>query len=237
MIDIVYVVGPDAGGDELRYSLRSAAAHVPHRRVWIAGVAPDWVTDDVGRIPVPQTASRFENSTANLLAACDHPEVSERFQLWNDDFFALLPVEGAPAWHRGPLTPARRNRRRPPAQSANYRDGRSATYDLLVRWGHTEPRSYELHVPMELEAGEAAEIIRRAQADTKILALHKRSLIGNVTGARGELAKDVKIASQRYTPPAGWAWVSTNARSFTDGQVGKVIRRRFPEPCRYEKGT
>jgi hypothetical protein len=41
--DVVYVVRPGNRNEELRYSLRSIAAHLPHRRVWLAGFCPSWV--------------------------------------------------------------------------------------------------------------------------------------------------------------------------------------------------
>lgn len=44
MTDLVWIVKPGDGNEELRWSLRSAVAHVPHERVWIVGSRPGWCT-------------------------------------------------------------------------------------------------------------------------------------------------------------------------------------------------
>jgi hypothetical protein len=60
---------------------------------------------------------------------------------------------------------------------------------------------------------------------------------GNLAALGGEFAEDVKIAWRR---PQGFgpdsALLSTMPDAFANGHVGKFIRGRFGERCRYEKG-
>lgn len=234
--DLVYVLGP-GGDEELRYSLRSVAAHLPHRRVWVAGRRPDWVRG-VGHVPVPQARTKFENSTANLRAAAEHGGVSEGFVYLNDDFFVLAAVERVPVLHAGPAPvpaprPARPGRR--PARHASYREGMAATVALLAGWGIGPVLSYDLHVPMPMTKTLLLEALEAAQG-SGIVALHKRTLYGNLHAIGGERAADCKIAARSGVWPDGAVFASTTNRSFTHGEAGRRIRGMFAEPCRYEQG-
>jgi hypothetical protein len=60
--DLVYVVREGDRNNELRHSLRSVVANVPHRLVWIAGYKPGWVSDLVGYIPMAQRGTKWQNS-------------------------------------------------------------------------------------------------------------------------------------------------------------------------------
>lgn len=225
-LDAVYVVGPQKRSEELRYSLRSLAAHIPHRRVWIVGHKPRWVRN-VHHIPRAQFSSKWTNSTENLRAACSHPDVSDRFIYMNDDFFALAPVPGIPVAHRGPV--AEVIARTP---MGRYRAGAAATMRLLQTLGIKEPLSYELHIPMVVDKARMLEVLNLPQA-RRIPVLHKRTLYGNLTGVGGEQWQDVKIASRTGDLPPG-PWVSTTPESFTNGLVGRRIRAALPDVCRYE---
>lgn len=226
-MDVVYVVGPWDDNEELRYSLRSLAAHVPHDRVWLAGHRPPWVTG-VGHIPVSPATSRFASSTANLLAACTHPDVSEEFAYFNDDFFALTPVTGIPAMHRGRVADVVAATLHSP-----YRLGAIATARLLrQRYGVRDPLSYELHLPMPVRKD---GMIAAIEAGKDLPVLHKRTAYGNLVRLGGEQVPDCKIKDLHTGIPDGATWVSTTDRSFARGQVGVDIRARFPDPCRYER--
>lgn len=225
--------------EELRYALRSIAAHVPHRTIWLAGHRPSWVRG-VGHIPVPQVAGRkWANTRANRAAACQHPEVAERFVLWNDDMFALQPVGEIPVWHRGPVTAVigdyRQNGQVGWTRNP-YLSGLLSTLTWLRARGHDEPLSYELHVPLPVHKTLFADTLRLAET-LGVEAPHIRTLYGNLHQLGGTEIGDVKIMDRATLPPANAVFVSTSDHVFNHGAVGQWIRRRLPQPCRYEQPT
>lgn len=232
MTHIVYVVGPGDRNEELRFSLRSLAAHLPHEKVWIAGHRPDWVSDEVGHIPVAQTRTRFQNSTANMRAACEHPDVggeAGEFVYFNDDFFVMQPLEGGvPLQHRGPLRDVIASTR-----SSLYRRGAQSTLLLMGRLGMEddgELLSYELHAPLVVHK---ESMLKALDLGAPLPVLHKRTLYGNLIRLGGDQVPDVKVKTLDDPGPGG-LFVSTTDATFAQGAVGERIRAAFPDPCRYE---
>ncbi|WP_117198973.1 hypothetical protein [Nocardiopsis sp. TNDT3] len=227
-MDVVYVVGPQKRSEELRYSLRALAAHVPHDRVWIVGHMPRWV-QGVRHIPRAQFSTKWANSTANMRAACGHPEVSDEFIYMNDDFFTMRPVDQIPVLHRGPVADVAAR-----TPHSRYRAGMLATARALHALGVAEPLSYELHVPMVVDKARMLDALSRPQV-RGIPVVHKRTLYGNLAGIGGEQVADVKVHSASQAAPSGDPlFISTNPGAFTDGPVGRLIRAALPDPCRYE---
>jgi hypothetical protein len=227
--DIVYVVRPGERNEQLRYSLRSLV-NVPHRRVWIAGHCPRWVRG-VGRIPVPAQATKYAGSTANLRAAVNHPQVSEEFAYFNDDFFAMTPVEALPVLHRGPVE-------RVEAYYASrgrglYLQGLRDTKALLADLGHPAPLSYELHVPMPMTKTRVREML---EVGGHLPVLHKRTLYGVMHGVGGSKIPDPKILTRSPRFPHDSPFLSTMPDTFASGAVGAFIRGKLARPGPYEAG-
>ncbi|MFE4796236.1 hypothetical protein ACFRFL_14235 [Streptomyces sp. NPDC056708] len=227
--DIVVPVREGAVNEQLRYALRSWAAHLPHRWVWVVGYRPSWL-DGVRHIPTRQTGTKYQNTTVAVRAACEHPDVSGTFLLANDDMFVMQPVTEMPVLHRGPVRTveayyATRG-------SGAYLRGLRETRDLLVSLGHEDPLSYELHLPMNLEK---AKMLETLDVGRHLDVVHKRTLYGNLAGLGGDEIRDVKIL---HRAPRGYSaddvFLSTMPDSFAAGHVGQHIRRAFPEPSRYE---
>src|SRR5690606_39482205 len=82
----------------------------------------------------------------NVLAARTHPDISDPFLLFNDDFFVLQPIEEVPILHNGPVGGAPRSS----VGMSTYQQGRIDTRRLLQQWGYQRPLSYELHIPLEV---------------------------------------------------------------------------------------
>lgn len=226
-MDVVYVVGPEEQNDELRYSLRSLQ-NLPHDAVWVAGFIPEWVTG-VGRIPVQQVSNKYANSAANLKAACLHPEISEEFVYFNDDFFVMKPIDTMPAYHRGPMKVLGDGRRR---RTVSYRGGAADTFRLLQRLGHTDPIAYEpIHVPMRFERRKMLETL---ETGADIPALWYRTLYGNQWAVGGDEHPNVKISTRRRLPDPELVFLSTGVKSWA-GRTGRYIRRMFPDPSPYER--
>lgn len=232
--DVVVPVGPGNNNEELRYSLRSLR-YLPHRRVVICGHAPPWLRD-VKVVPLEQRRSKYENSTANLLAACRLPDLTEEFILWNDDFFLLEPIERVPVLHRGPVSEVAAYYRR--YASGAYFQGMQLTSRILAKLGHPAPLSYELHVPMPMRKSLFLDAISRARAPgmPRFQALHKRTLYGNIAGLGGKRVEDVKVHDHTFPWKRGpLPFVSTTARTFRDHEVGQLIRDLHPDPSPYER--
>lgn len=234
-MDVVYVVGPHRENEELRFSLRSIATHLVHGRVWIAGYAPRWVSSEVGRIRTRQAiGSKFQNSVGNTRAACAHPDVSDPFLYFNDDFFVLEPTraEEIPPLHRGPLSAFLKRRIPGRPGVSSYATGRAETAALLDRLGIEDPLAYEpIHSP--LPVGKAG-MLAALEAGRELRVLHYRTLYGNLAGIGGELGPNVKIPDLRAVPAPGQRFASSSPLSFKRGKLGALLRARFPDPCRYE---
>lgn len=230
-MDIVYINRPGDDNEELRYSLRSLQ-NVPHEKVWIAGYCPDWVRG-VGIIPVPQQRDKQESALQNLIAACQHPEVSDPFIVTNDDIFLMQPLEEVPLWHMGPLERVISEHR----EGSAYRNAMQKTLERLNlcevpmehRYGLL---SYELHIPMVIEK---TGMLLALSLGKGIHGLHNRTMYGNLMGLGGEESRDVKVyRGERGNAYASWPILSTSDRTFKYHPAGRYIQRTFPNPGPYE---
>lgn len=230
-MDLVYVVRPGERNEELRYSLRAAAANLPHDRVFIVGHTPEWVRD-VTSLQTIQGGTKYANSTRNVLTACCTDEISDPFILMNDDFFVTAPVQDIPALHRGPIVDVIADYTRRVSRPGPYLDGMQATLDLLHELGYEQPFSYELHVPLVIDKDlmrKAIEVATTAGLEVP----HKRSLYGNLAQLGGQQVEDVKvIRTNTVNIPEPFA--STNDASFTTGWIGRRIAANYQKPSRYE---
>ena len=238
-MDAVYLVRAGVNED-LRYSLRSLAANVPHDRVWIVGHMPSWC-GGVEHLPSRSHGSKWANLPADLLAASRTEAISATFAYWNDDFFCVAPVDGVPLYHRGPLSEYVGKRGR--VQGSAYLKGQRETLKLLRAWGYPEPLSFETHMPIVFDKGILRDVLERllsapAFSNERRCACQApayRSLYGAVAGLEGERIEDMKRTGRNEGIPAGWDWVSTSDASWETGKMGKQLRAMFPEPCQYER--
>lgn len=228
--DLVVPVREAAINQPLRFALRSWEANLPHRHVWIVGYRPAWL-GGVGHIRTRQTGTKYQNTTAAVRAACEHPQVSETFLLCNDDMFVMQRQRGGmPVLHRGPV--AQVEAYYLARSSGAYLRGMRETAALLALHGFEDPLSYELHVPMPVGKAGMLAALDLAKGLTVV---HKRTLYGNLAGLGGEEIADVKIL---HRGPRGYdrtqQFLSTMPDSFANGAVGAHIRASFPRASRYE---
>ncbi|MFF4292087.1 hypothetical protein ACFY0N_00350 [Streptomyces vinaceus] len=229
--DLVVPLREGKNNPQLLYALRSWAANLPHGRVWLVGFRPYWV-GGVEHIPTVQQGTKFQNTTLAVRAACEHPEVSDPWILVNDDFFVMRPLpDGIPVYNRGPI---------PETESfyaarggGPFLQGLREARELLVSLGHEAPLSYELHVPLVVGKRQMLNALETGPH----LDVVKRTLYGNLAGLGGETIQDVKVAFRSPRFDQGSGFLSTMPDSFTNGEVGRLIRREFPDPCRYELGS
>ncbi|PWI06530.1 hypothetical protein DIZ27_32845 [Streptomyces sp. NWU339] len=227
--DIVVPVRQEPTNTQLRYALRSWSAHLPHRQVWIVGYRPAWL-HGVRHIPVPQSGTKYANTTAAVRAACEHPEVTDTFLLCNDDFFVMRPVERMPVLHRGLVRDVEEHYTAR-GHNGRYVRGMRETRQFLTGLGHDEPLSYELHVPLPVTK---AGMLYALDAGAGLDVLHKRTAYGVLNGIGGDRIDDVKVLT-RHRFPRDSQFLSTLPDTFANGVVGRHIRAAFPKKCRYEK--
>ena len=227
--DVVYVCRPGDDNEELRYSLRSLR-NLPHGKVWIAGYCPVWVSAEVQRIAVPARASKHDHALASLIAAMDHPEVSDPFLMFNDDFYVMRAMEKVPVLHNGPLLQVIEDH----AKGSSYREAMEKTAAILQTDHSLEDlRGYEIHAPMEFEK---VGLGLALSLGAKIPRLQYRTVYGNLMNVGGTQCSDVKVYRQtKGHEYRNWSLLSTSDRTFKFHPVGRYIREQFSEVSPYEK--
>ncbi|MFJ5908750.1 hypothetical protein [Streptomyces californicus] len=228
--DIVVPVREGAVNRQLRYALRSWAAHLPHGRVWIVGYLPPWA-QTAEHLPLLQGGTKYANTTAAVHRACENPLISDPFILCNDDFFVMHGLTEVPVLHRGPVREVEAYYAA--RASGAYLRGMRETATLLGELGHPDPLSYELHVPMTIDK---TKMLQALDLGSHLDVVHKRTLYGNLAQLGGGQIADVKIL---HRAPTGYTandvFLSTMPDSFANGRVGQHIRKAFPEPSVYER--
>ncbi|MFB7496091.1 hypothetical protein ACFC09_15590 [Streptomyces sp. NPDC056161] len=228
-LDLVIPVREGGSGESLRYALRSMAANLPHRRVWLVGYRPPWA-GGVEHIPTHQAGNtKYKNTTAAMRAVCEHPGVSDTFIYANDDFFLMEPVESMPVFHRGPVREV--DAYYATRGNGSYLRGLRETRDLLVSLGHEDPLSYELHVPLPVNK---RGMLAALEIGRHLDVLHKRTAFGVLAGIGGTRMRDVKVLHRGPNFNTTSPFLSTMPDSFTNGMVGRHIRATFRRPSPYE---
>lgn len=228
MTAVLIPVRPGNDNNELRFSLRSIQANLPHTAVWVVGYQPNWLTN-VGFIPGNTQPHSKANIYRNLLAACEHPDTPDDLIVFNDDFFVTEPVETPTVHYRSTL---QEHIDFPRVQRTKgwWWQSLTTTQICLQALGHTDPLSYELHIPLPIQ--------KQAMADTlnwfKDIQPHNppqwRTLYGVINDIGGTPHPDPK--AYRHGP-IGVPYHSTTDTSFR--QFYQHFAAQFPNPSRYEK--
>ena len=217
--DIVYLVRDGDDNPELRHSLRSLS-NLPHGDVWISGFIPSWVTN-VRRVRVRQSFGKWDNQVRNLAAVVGRDGLSERFVLFNDDFFVTEPVQSVPVLHRGPFSKiiggysTRRDQyARRICDTAELLGQAAFCYDVI-------------HTPMTFRK----ELVGNVLEECKTRFLF-RSVYGNRAGVGGKETADVKV--RNAVSEIARPFCSTAPGMFANHKVGHDLRRQFRTPSPYE---
>ena len=231
MLDVVYILKNDISSEEIRYSLRSVEENFPHRKVFFFGGRPPMINPDV-MVPIHQFGmNKWEKVRNSLIKVCQNDEVTDDFFLFNDDFYILKPVdtENFINFSDGDLEGR--------AKDIIHRYGKGSQYSTQLLQtatflkAHGKPsKSFVLHLPMLINKQKALEVLTMKGMPPMF-----RSLYANMAEVPYETRKDVKIYTNDLTPGEDWDYLSTTDESFRDGEVGKWIRARFPNPSRFEK--
>jgi hypothetical protein len=226
-MDAVYVCR-DGENPELRYSLRTLA-NVDHDRVWIFGGAPTWI-NEVTHQKRAQCGTPYSSTRSHIGAACNTPEVSDPFMLWNDDFYAMHPVGTVPLYHRGPLEPLLE---RYVKNKTPWGKGLRETAALMEqREMLAGAMCYDVHLPLIVHKTPMREALRLAKS-VSTDAVHVRTLYGALSGCEGVEHDDPKLMRRSDPFPRG-AWLSSSGDTFRSA-VEPVLRYLFPDASPYEK--
>jgi hypothetical protein len=228
--DVLYINRPGDDNEELRYSLRSVAANVPHRKVWVAGHCPWWVKN-VEVIELPPCEDKFDNQTQSLQAALDHPGLAEEFYYFNDDMFVVERFEGLlPPHHLGPLDEyvdwLRRIGKR---ETSEWFQGLLEAQALLESWGVEDPICYEGHSPLRFRKTDMRRFV--AARTPHFLPVQCYAASDLPAGVRQVDAKSGKLGCPIE---AGMPYLSSDDDTFESSKIGHLVRDMFPSPCYYE---
>jgi len=178
-----------------------------------------------------------------IAEVADH--LSDRFVIMNDDFYLMRKMAELPNEHRGPILDF--------AEARRF-TGRATTAKVMertARWvldeygvDPADQVAYETHGPLTVARHSFRAVMTRAGeavAAGKLARVAKRSLYGNAVRLPARLAtvlgNDGKVHGNDDPIPDHWVLSSSDA-SFRHGtgrnQIGGFIRRRFPDPCRFE---
>ena len=224
-LDVVYYVRPGERNEELRYSLRSLR-NLPHERVWMVGHKPRWVTG-VEHIPgnlILGSGGAQAIAADNLRLACEAVP-TDRFVVFNDDFYVMEPLKAVPAWHAGPLI------ERLGTARGSYANALREALRRLTALGQPEPIAWTLHIPVVVTRRTLAEVVADLLTAARRMVPEWRTMYGNLSGATGEQAPDVKVRYRRDPLPAG-PFLSSHEAALS--WLLPTLRRAFPTPSPYE---
>lgn len=221
-MDVVYPYKSSGDDFELRYSLRSLI-NVPHRRVFVAGDRPSFISQEVAFISVPGSWNRYRSSTANILAAIEQEGVSEEIIVMNDDIFVLMP------WvfkheHRCSISEYLRDCKR-----GRYRKMILRTRDILRAHGVADPLFFGLHTPTVYNRRRLIDLIKQFSGQDYLL----RTLYHNLFPAPSVRRQDVKVRHWNAQHGEG-DMVSLSDGCARDIAFRSWIAARFPERSKYE---
>lgn len=228
-VDVVYLCR-NGENEELRYSIRSVVANLPHGRIWVFGGAlPAWVTG-VAHELTPQDSHKWNNTNRAVRAACEHPDVSDPFVLMNDDFYIMRPRQGVPALNMGTMATVIAGFKRRASNRSRYFRDMEDTAKVLAKAGIAHPLSYDLHVPLVIHKRHMLAALDLC-ADNGLRGAHKRSVYGNLAQLGGETIADVKVYDAVARIPRG-PWLSSADHTFS--LVRPRLEALFPNICRHE---
>lgn len=227
-MDLVYICR-SGDNEELRYSIRSAVANLPHSKIWVIGDRPDWYAGNF--IPVKQTNSKYSNVRKSLEEIQTNDLISEKFILMNDDFFIIKPVKKLKPLHGGLLLD-KVHQYQDLTMGSSYTRMLEQTYFRLTRMGIEAPLDYDIHVPMVMSRKGLREALKGQTL--------WRSTYGNLFKVGGSAMSDVKvytsgplkfktydIANIKYN------YLSTNDDSFEMVKEA-LLKDLFPNATVYE---
>lgn len=237
LMDIVIPVREALINEELRYTLRSICANFPHEKIWIVGYRPPWLNGDVNFVAGNNAVgNKYPKVLSNHLITAKHPQISEDFYLFNDDFFVLRPVYGFEDFYRCSIDESvERLLKHTNGVESTYLRSLIRTKEILQQMGIRNPMDYGLHIPIRFNKTKWRNAYAAQQKYNLTNSIvHMRTIYGNLYKIANKRMDDVKILDLDREPDPGWNFCSTVDSAFVAGAVGQYIRNRFPNMCKCE---
>lgn len=226
--DIVYILKQDVEADELRYSLRSVCKNFEYNRIWFYCGCPAGIKPDEHVAFEQRGRNKWERTRSTFRAICENDDISQQFYLFNDDFYIMSPYNQDAAITNGTLDMQIRRIEKNYSGETSY-TARLRGCEKILRDRGLDTISYETHTPLLLDRTKALEILNTFNVNATF-----RSTYGNYNEIGGILLPDSKIVELQEEPPHDAAILSTSEKSFADGLIGKYIRGKFKNQCKYE---
>lgn len=224
-LDIIYFVKDGMYNEELRYSLRSVDANMPHKRVWIFGGCPLGIVPDI-RVRVDQVGKTKWDRVRNMYKmVCENKEITDDFIMFNDDFFVMQPTDHIEPMYRCSLEEHIKilESHRPSAYSRLLRDCKETLTG--------EPLSYELHIPFIFNKKKMLKMLNSFPNQHCT-----RTMYGNIYKIRGERSNDPKIFNSK--PPFNYKnsqFLSTDDPVINiNNDIWRWLQKQFPKKSRFE---
>lgn len=226
-MDIVYILGTGSkfNDEEIRYSLRSLK-NLPHKKVFIIGEKPDFISDKVIHIPAEDPyQNKQRNAFHKLSIACNTRDISKDFILMNDDFFILKEIKEVKTFHKGSISNViKRNK----DIGGQYLEALKRT-NILLGGGI----DYSMHYPFIYNKSKLKKVLKKLNGEG---AIHLRTYYGNIYSIGGEKMEDIKIKSaDDFHRLKHGDVISTNDMIFGSNRFQSLIKNLFDVKCIYEK--
>lgn len=238
MHDIVIPLRRALLNEELRYCVRSIEKNMPGHKIWFSGYRPKFFSKKLNVVEntIP-SGNKYVKSHSNQMAACKHPEVSDTFLLFNDDFFVMKPVTEFEDHHRGLVTD-RIKELENLVGASGYLNALKLTLRILKELGVEDPVDYGLHIPLTVNKKkwiEAWNLQLKHNPEKK--PVHMRTVYGNLNNIASKQMDDIKISDKTTMPTGDETFLSSNDDSFNTGKIGDYIRAAFPDLSTFEGGV
>ena len=225
--DIVYILRNGIDTDEIRYSLRSVEKNFkPVNKVWFYGGKPEGITPDHYVKVIQAGANRFQKVTNTIKQICLNDEITDKFYLFNDDFFVMKKVEEVPLIASGTIAERQAYIKEKRGYASRYSQRLGKTAERLKDKGYNT-LCYAMHMPILVDRKKALEAMAQFSSDPMF-----RCIYGNYVAEETVIEKDVKVFGNE-DPYTDTTYLSTDDKAF-NSKAGEYIRSKFTKPSRWE---